>query len=388
MDKQLLAEWLWPLLCPEVGYRSYWTLLCKLGSPAEIMSLSRADFARMGMEPELVMRLRPERKIRIKIEAEIEKTHAWLEASGKHHLIVPGDTSYPDLLREIDDPPPLLFAAGNLSALNYPSVALVGSRNCTPYGARVTQRLASDMSAAGFVISSGLAVGIDAVAHNSCVKRKKPTIAILGSGLANMYPRGNRRLAQNIVEQDGLLLSEFPLSAGPAKYRFPQRNRLISGVSLATCVVEASLRSGSLITARTALDQNRQVFAVPGSVDSQNSRGCHRLLREGAAVAENAADIKEMLEPLLLGQLELMAGRSEADGEGKNTRATSLTEQEALIIKHVQEGAVDTDALLSLVGMTVSALQQSLARLELSGHLVSHSGKWFLGHTLAPDGTA
>lgn len=341
------------------------------------MALDKSAAEKLQINTDVPARLNPPKDIRQKIEAEIERSYQWLSSADHHYVIVAGDPRYPDLLREIADPPPLLFASGCLSALDYPSVALVGSRNCTPYGVKVTRRLARDMSDSGFVITSGLALGIDAVAHKSCIERDKPTIAILGSGLGKVYPQANFPLAQRIIEQGGLLLSEFPLSAGPARYRFPQRNRLISGLSLATCVIEANLKSGSLITARQALEQNRQVFAVPGSVDSQNSRGCHRLLREGAAVAENAADIKEPLAPLLKGQLDLL---ERADCSGNDARLTpNLTLPEARILKFVAIEPVDTDALIRQTGLNVSALQQCLARLELKGHLIHHGGKWFPG---------
>lgn len=375
-----MAEWLWPMLCPGISYRDYWKLISLLGSPQAIRTLSRQDAVALQIDPDVILRLNPSPDIRQNIEEEIEKSYRWLVSSKHHHLILPGDQHYPDLLREIPDPPPLLFASGNLHALDYPSVAIVGSRHCTPYGVKMTKRLAADLSDSGLAISSGLALGIDAVAHGSCVKRGKPTIAILGSGLANIYPRQNLPLAQQIIAQGGLLLSEFPLSTPPAKYRFPRRNRLISGLSLATCVVEANLRSGSLITARLALEQNRQVFAVPGSVDSQNSRGCHRLLREGAAVAENAADIKSMLGPMLEGQIALLKQRPPLDADHENLAGESLTAQESRIMKRVDVGPVDTDALLKDTQMTISTLQQCLAKLELCGDLVYHSGKWFRGN--------
>tara|TARA_A100000171_G_scaffold53018_1_gene75446 strand:- start:11631 stop:12884 length:1254 start_codon:yes stop_codon:yes gene_type:complete len=376
LTKDVLRNWLWPLLCPGISYRQYWKLLCQLGSPDFLQDLQKEDAERMQIDAEIVASLQPEAAVRNELEAEIETSYRWLASASHHHVILAGDNHYPELLREIADPPPLLFAAGNLSALNMPSVALVGSRGCTPYGSKITRRLAMEISDAGFVITSGLALGVDSVAHRSCVDRNRPTIAILGSGLANIYPAANFTLAKHIIDKGGLVLSEFPLSAGPAKYRFPQRNRLISGLSLATCVVEASLRSGSLITARLALEQNRLVFAVPGSVDSQNSRGCHRLLREGAAVAENAADIKEPLAPLIQGQLDLLHDKQQ-ENETVHTSAAKLNAQEDEIMHCVEAGPIDTDSLLRSTGLTVSKLQQNLARLELKGLLILHNGQWF-----------
>ncbi len=377
ISKHVLRDWLWPLLCPGVSYRQYWKLLNKLGSPEYLPKLRRQDAEKMQIDAAIVEQLRPTDDVKASIEAEIESSYQWLASASHHHLILAGDSYYPALLRELADPPPLLFAAGDLSALDLPSIALVGSRRCTPYGSKITQRLAVELSGTGFVITSGLALGVDSMAHRSCVQRNRPTIAILGSGLTNIYPEANYSLAKQIIDKGGLLLSEFPLSVGPAKFRFPQRNRLISGLSLATCVVEASLRSGSLITARLALEQNRLVFAVPGSVDSQNSRGCHRLLREGAAVAENAADIKEQLAPMIQGQLDLLHDTQQLTDERGCPTIDNLSTQEAQVLKYVAAGPMDVDTLLRATGLSVSELQQCLAKLELRGHLTHHNGQWF-----------
>ncbi len=209
------------------------------------------------------------------------------------------DDGFPALLKEIPDPPLLLYFRGDLEVANNPAVAIVGSRRCTTSGVNITQHLAEELAGLGIVVVSGLARGIDSAAHRGALlagyERGGKTIAVLGSGIGCIYPRQNRRLADEIVTNSGLLLSEYAPFVSPQRYQFPERNRLISGLCLGVVVVEASERSGSLITARLGLEQGREVMAVPGQVGSTNSPGCHRLLKQGAALIEDTGDIVEAL---------------------------------------------------------------------------------------------
>ncbi|MCZ6619882.1 MAG: DNA-processing protein DprA [Gammaproteobacteria bacterium] len=207
------------------------------------------------------------------------------------------DEGFPPLLREIPDPPLLLYFRGDLDVANGHAVAIVGSRRCTVPGVNIAQHLARELGGWGIVVVSGLARGIDSAAHRGALlgKPEGKTIAVLGSGIKRVYPRPNRALAHEIVTSGGLVLSEYAPFVSPQKYHFPERNRLISGLSLGVVVVEASERSGSLITARMGLEQGREVMAVPGLVGSANSPGCHRLLKEGAALIEDTIDIVEAL---------------------------------------------------------------------------------------------
>jgi DNA processing protein len=220
----------------------------------------------------------------------------WLQMSG-NHIIARGDENFPELLEQIPRPPERLYIKGDPGLLHMPSLAIVGSRNPTQAGARNAFEFARHLGAAGFCIVSGLAEGIDTAAHRGALDAGAATIAFLGHGIDRVYPAANKDLAHEIAA-NGALVSEFPLGTHPHKTLFPQRNRLISGVSLGTLVVEAARRSGSLITARYAGDQGREVFALPGSIHNPLSRGCHKLIRQGAKLVETAEDIVNELAPL------------------------------------------------------------------------------------------
>lgn len=215
----------------------------------------------------------------------------WQDASPHHHLLHFGDPQYPPFLRFIDAPPLLLWGIGNIRILKSLQIAIVGSRDPTPLGAETAHQLAFDLAISNWTITSGLARGIDSAAHWGALAASGPTIAVLGTGICDIYPKQNEYLAQKIISQQGLLLSEFGLKQAPVPTAFPRRNRIISGLCLGTVVVEARLKSGSLITAQHAAEQGRDVFAVPGAVTNPNSQGCHQLLQEGAKLTLCAQDI-------------------------------------------------------------------------------------------------
>lgn len=213
----------------------------------------------------------------------------WQQQAADHHLLCFSDPLYPPLLKQLSDPPAVLFVKGCLEALALPYLAIVGSRNASPGGLQVAYQLAAEMSSMGFGICSGMAMGIDGAAHKACVDHQGRTIAVLGTGIEIIYPRKHRQLYHDIQRQ-GCILSEFWPDTGPFAGNFPKRNRIISGLSLGTLVVEACRKSGSLITARLAMEQGREVFAVPGSILGGYHQGCHDLLRDGAKLVETAAD--------------------------------------------------------------------------------------------------
>ncbi|MBC52768.1 MAG: DNA-protecting protein DprA [Gammaproteobacteria bacterium] len=320
-----------------------------------------------------------------------EKVSAWLAQPG-NHLVTVDDADYPPLLRQIDDHPSYLYVRGDPAVLARPMIAIVGSRDSTAYGREVAFRLGVELAQKGFVVCSGLAAGIDTEAHKAAVKAGCPTVAVLGNGLHDIYPPGNRTLAGQIAAAgppQGALISELSLDAPPVASHFPSRNRIISGLSLGVCVVEATLRSGSLITARLALQQNREVFSVPGSVNSHRSRGCHDLLRQGAVLVETADDILSHVESLYHGQMDLLAQLRPATGSdavlpaadsaghgGSDPHRSVPGEGENSVLACIGEDPVNMDALVTRTGLTVSALSQQVLTLELSGAIVKRGGSW------------
>jgi DNA processing protein len=326
-----------------------------------------------------------------------EKVSAWL-AQPHHHLLTIDAAGYPPMLRQTDGAPFYLFVRGDPGILARPMIAIVGSRNSTVYGREIAFRLGAELAGKGFVVCSGLASGIDTEAHKAAVKVGTPTVAVLGNGLYDVYPPRNRELAEQIVAPgpaQGALISELPLDAGPVASHFPSRNRIISGLSLGVCVVEATMRSGSLITARLALQQNREVFAVPGSVNSNRSRGCHDLLRQGAVLVEAADDILAHIEPLYRGQLDLLSqsqlqlqdARAAQSGSGAGdadacTHGISASDKNP-VLNCIGNDPITMDALVLRTGLSVSELSQQLLTLELAGRIEKRGGTWVRHTTCA-----
>ena len=280
------------------------------------------------------------------------------------------DPDYPDNLRWIDDFPVLLFYRGDVQALARPRVALVGSRKATSYGLECGHRLASELAGKGIVVVSGVAAGIDGAAHRGALAGQGLTIGVLGCGLDVVYPRSHARLYERIAEQ-GLLLSEYPCGTRPDAFRFPARNRIISGLSLAVVVVEATLKSGSLITARLALDQGREVFAVPGRVDSPTSSGTHALLRDGAHLIESGKDI--------LIELGLDApSLPRAATETEKHPGVDLDSEARQVLACLDAYGADIDTITRQAGLPDGRILQVLLQLELAGLVRQEPGQIYV----------
>jgi len=274
-------------------------------------------------------------------------------------LLDRNDPAFPAALQEIPDPPPLLYARGSFEPRDHLAIALVGSRRCTSYGMRMAGRLAAALARIGFTIVSGLARGIDAAAHRGALEAGGRTIGVLANGLAQIYPPEHESLAGEVVRQ-GALISELPMRHPPLAGLFPQRNRIISGLCLGVVVVEAAPRSGSLSTARHAMEQNREVFAVPGPADSLASRGCHRLIRDGARLVETVDDILEELGPLVR---EIPTAPDEPPV--RHPAELALTDQERSLLGHLENHPVGVDELILRTGLTASQVMATLSVLEL-----------------------
>ena len=297
--------------------------------------------------------------------------HEWLQPDN-HRLVRIGDADYPELLAGIPGPPDQLYVIGDPGCLHLPALAIVGSRNPTAGGKQNAFEFARHLGATGFCIVSGLAQGIDAAAHRGALAAGAPTVAFLGHGIDRVYPASNRELAQAIAEH-GALVSEFPLGTPPHRTLFPQRNRLISGVSLGTLVVEAARRSGSLITARLAAEQGREVFAIPGSIHNPLSRGCHQLIRQGAKLVEAADDIVAELAPLA-GALLQTGDAQESAPESPPDSAGSEDQEYVKLLDVLGHDPVGTDEIVRRSGLTIDQVSSMLLILELEGKIEKLSG--------------
>ncbi len=296
----------------------------------------------------------------------------WL-AGPCRQLVTWGSASYPALLAEIADAPLVLFVEGDSAALSLPQFAIVGSRNPTPIGRDTATHFAGHLAAAGLAIVSGLALGIDAAAHRGAIEGSGRTIAVLGCGLDRIYPPENAALARQVVAC-GALVSDLPAGTAPIKQHFPRRNRLISGLSVGTLVVEAALRSGSLITARLAAEQGREVFAIPGSIHSPLSRGCHRLIRQGAKLVETTDDIFTELGALLAGLRP--ASRAEAPDAHEDS-GCALDKDYEILLDALGFDSAAVDDLVARTGFEAGAVSSMLLILELEGRIAQQPGGSF-----------
>ena len=354
-----LAAWIRLMDTEGVGPQTARELLTRFGLPSEIFDAGFSALQKCVPEKIAYAICAP---VSDALQARIDRTLAW-EDHAENHVLTLADHHYPKALLNITDPPPVLYAKGDISLLTRPSVAIVGSRNATTQGMQNAERFAQVLSAAGLTVISGLALGIDAAAHRGALLHAPSgrdggsTVAVTGTGLDLVYPARHRELAHQIAEA-GCLLSEHPLGTPAIASNFPRRNRIISGLSLGVLVVEAAAQSGSLITARSALEQGREVFAIPGSIHSPLSKGCHRLIRQGAKLVESAQDILE--------ELQWNPGNSPAL-ESNNTPQTNSSLQYLLDVAGYDP--VSIDQLLQRSDWSVAEVQAGLLTLELNGQM-------------------
>lgn len=292
-QEPLLDEWLTLFHIPGLGTMRLLSLMDAFGTPTKVLGSTASELA--NVVPDRLARRISKAQADPLVQAAVERDKEWVRDSWQNTIFTLTDVDYPPLLKAIASPPPLLYVRGDAELLHQRQLAVVGSRQPTPQGGASAQKLAADLAEAGYVVTSGLALGIDGFAHSGALQTSGKTIAVLASGLDNIYPQRHQSLAQEITTK-GALVSEFSLGTPPRAGHFPRRNRIISGLSLGTLVVEAAVASGSLITAHCALEQGREVFAMPGSVHNPNAQGCHALIRDGARLVENAAQLLEELE--------------------------------------------------------------------------------------------
>ena len=360
-DTEGLADWLRLSLTEGVGTQTARELLSRFGLPENIFSAGFTALQKYVPQKLALALGGPPSDV---IRAQIEKSLAWVEQPG-NRILTFAHSDYPPALLSIPDPPPVVYVKGRTELLSRLSVAIVGSRNATQQGIQNAERFAQTLSNAGLTVVSGLALGIDAAAHQgalSAMPAHGSTVAITGTGLDLVYPAKHRQLAHRIAAE-GCLLSEYPLATPAIAANFPRRNRLISGLSQGVLVVEAALQSGSLITARSALEQGREVFAIPGSIHSPLAKGCHQLIRQGAKLVESAQDILE----------ELRWQTPSAISEPKAPAAVLSADAERLL-DAAGHDPVSVDELAERTHLPMMFIQASLFELEMQGHVEMLAG--------------
>ena len=361
------CAWVTLTRAPELGVSTLRTALETLRHAQGIVGAPDASRARAGI-PQAAREYLSSTKAALS-----SAERAWLEYP-RHHIVPFTDSRYPALLRRAERHPMALYVTGNPDVLNDPQLAIVGSRNPTPQGLENALELSEYLAARGLAITSGLAFGIDSAAHRGALKAQGITLAVLGSGVDVIYPRSNRALAHEI-QQQGALVSGFPLGTPPRREHFPQRNGIIAGLSLGTLVVEAARRSGSLITARLALDLGRELFAIPGSIHSPLSRGCHELIRQGAKLTESAHDV---LSELNFSAFFAQASRAQAAPAAEHgaavPRELPMDKEHKILLDALGFDPADLDVLVVRTGFKPEAVSSMMLILELEGHVQAAPG--------------
>lgn len=362
MERFELAAWLRLLETPGIGLGRARQLLAAFGSPQSVFEAPPAAWREvLGPKAAEALGQPPET-----LGALTDRTIDWLATDPRHQLLTLGDADYPEALLQTADPPLLLYLSGRRELLKAECLAVVGSRSPTPQGRDNAAAFALGLSQAGFCIVSGLALGIDGAAHDAALRAQGSTLAVLGTGLDQIYPSRHQALGRRI-EEGGLLISEYSLGTPPLSPNFPRRNRIIAGLSRGCLVVEAALRSGSLITARLASEAGREVFAIPGSIHSPLARGCHELIRQGAALVESPAEMLEALQPIARQSRPALPAPEEETPQG----------EPGLVLEALGHDPVTMDALIARGGWPAAQLSALLLDLELAGLVARLPGQLF-----------
>jgi DNA processing protein len=359
-----MQSWIALNMTPGIGPRAATKLLERFGSPDAVFHARRGELESLRLKPETIESIIG-RSLHDKAAVELDRVK---EIGGD--VLILDDGSYPGLLREIDDPPPVLYVKGDWQAcFDQPGVGVIGSRTCSTYGENSSEMLARDLASRGICIVSGLARGIDAAAHRGAISGKGKTIAVLGTGIDSIYPRENTGLVRDILQSGGCVVTQFPLGTPPLKDNFPYRNRIISGLSLGVLIVEASERSGSLITARLAAEQNREVMAVPGNITSGNSFGTNYLIKSGAKLVQQWQDVvaelpSEISAAILPPKIE--AERAEDATRQPDLLPADLNDNERRVWAVLApDDATHIDILLETSGLSFGDLNNALVSLDI-----------------------
>ena len=352
-NETALAAWLRLTLIPGIGGQTQRKLLTAFGLPAEIFSRTASEIA------EVIGMRAAEALLATDCTEQIASALAWASEE-RQHIVTLADPEYPQSLLETADPPVILYVRGRCDLLSQPGLAVVGSRHPTTQGEKDAQRFAAALAEAGLVITSGLALGIDAAAHRGALSVGGATVAVIGTGCDRVYPARNQALAQ-AIDREGAIVSEFPLGTSAVAHNFPRRNRLISGLSRGVLVVEAAIESGSLITARLAGEQGREVFAIPGSIHSPQSKGCHQLIKQGAKLVESVDDVLEELRGLGVDTGSVRDDPGVADTVGEDNPEL------AHLLAMMGFDPIGLDELVARSGFAAEQVVVMLLHLELDG---------------------
>lgn len=353
MSMTSLRAWLAVSFADHIGPIRFHALLSHFKDPEAILAASAQELTDIGLPAVALQGLLAPNWQRV------DATLAWAQQPNAH-LLTLLDPRYPTQLRHISDPPPVLFVLGNVQALQHTQLAIVGSRHPSPMGEENAYAFAMELAKTGVVITSGMALGIDAAAHRGALAAEGLTLAVAGTGLDRIYPAQHRVLAQQIIEQ-GALISEFPLGTRPSAGNFPRRNRIISGLSHGVLVVEAATQSGSLITARHAIEQGREVFALPGSIHNTHAKGCHELIRQGAKLVESVTHILEELPPTFADNSVAYATAA------AHYEVVAGSPQEAAVLAAIDDAPTSVEDIIQRCGLTADAVCSILLLLELQG---------------------
>lgn len=348
-----------------VGVKNYFTLLNAFGTPASTFKASLSDLKEAGVTTAIA------NAIKSFDYSQVDQDLTWLERDGCH-VMCWCDEDYPVLLREIPDPPPVLFIRGDRTALSALQIAMVGTRNPSPMALKTAHAFAKSFATFGLTVTSGLALGIDQASHRGALDAKGITIAVAATGLDRIYPASHKPLAEQIIIT-GAIVSEFPIGTQAKPGYFPRRNRIISGLSLGVLVVEAAIKSGTLVTARLAMEQGREVFAIPGSIHNPLSKGCHHLIRQGAKLVETAEDVLEDLSSLSLAAINTEGAASESSVANE----PALEKEYVKLLEKIAFDPTSVDQLVVETDFTVDEISSMLLVLELQGLVSSAPGGLF-----------
>ena len=360
---ETLEQWLVLNHAPRITATRSLKLLQHYETIENIFLASDKDLTNSGVHTDTIKFIRnPDQSL-------LQRDLRYLKGS-QSHIIVWTDDRYPYLLKQIADPPLLLYINGNPEVLQSRQLAIVGTRRPTPSGRKISHDFAKALASRGMIIISGLAIGVDSMAHQGALAAKAPTVAVLGNGVDNIYPLRNQKLAEEITAY-GAIVSEFPPSTPPLSHHFPKRNRLISGLSIGTLVVEAAQKSGSLITAMLALDQGRDVFAVPGSILNPVSRGCNSLIKEGARLVESVEDI---VAEMNLFSSDFMPTEYDGNSIAARVEHKNFSEKQLSILNLIDCEPISIDQLVERSGLTAEEVSSMLLEIELAGHVQTDLG--------------